>query len=257
MAGRLRGQAEPKTVTEYVVTAFAVYFNKPFPYMEAMSLQERLVAARISGAIPDVVLFLEHSPVITLGVRARERHVLLPREELVKRDIQVAQTSRGGDVTWHGPGQLVMYPIMKLGEKEEDAHGYLHNLEEIAIRTACDFGVSVFRRKGMTGVWTRPGKLAAIGIRLKRWVTFHGISLNVSPDLSGFEAIVPCGLTGEPVTSLRVLLGQDCPSVVDVRERMTRHFSEVCQRELQQYYAGRSAPSELGRIMAPYASACS
>ncbi|MFC1461658.1 lipoyl(octanoyl) transferase LipB, partial [Verrucomicrobiota bacterium] len=185
-----------------------------------------------------------------------EHHILLSHEELAKLGIQVAETSRGGDVTWHGPGQLVMYPIIRLGEKEEDAHGYLHNLEEIAIRTAHDFGVSAFRRKGMTGAWTRPGKLTAIGIRLKRWVTFHGMSFNINPDLSGFEAIIPCGLTGEPVTSLQVLLGQDCPSVTDVRRCMIRHFSEVCQRALQEYHKASDLPSELARIIETYASAC-
>lgn len=237
------------------MTAIGIVFKQLASYRISTRLQEALVTARITGSIPDVVLFLEHTPVITLGVRAREHHLLLSRAELAKKNIQVVQTSRGGDVTWHGPGQLVMYPIIKLGEKENDAHGYLHNLEEIAIRTACDFGVSAFRHRGMTGAWTRAGKLAAIGIRLKRWVTFHGMSFNVDPDLSGFAAIVPCGLAGKPVTSMKDLLGKRCPAIADVRERMACHFSEVCRRSLQMYSVDADVPTEVSRLIEPYISA--
>ena len=239
------------------MTAFAIYFDHPLEYKKVTAIQETLVAARIAEKTPDVVLFLEHEPVITMGVRASERHIMLSTKERAnERSIQIVQTSRGGDVTWHGPGQLVMYPIMKLGEKEADAHGYLHNLEEIAIRTAKDFNLSAFRRKGLTGAWTRNGKLAAIGIRLKRWVTFHGMSFNVNPDLSGFEAIIPCGLNGESVTSLDILLEQKCPAIADVRECMARHFSKVCGRHLQQYSSmGTDAPTELTQIMAAFIEA--
>ena len=212
--------------------AHGLVFRRLVPYAEGILLQEQLVRARIEERIPDVVLFLEHAPVITLGARSRPGHVLLSPAELDARRIGLCRTSRGGDVTFHGPGQLVMYPILRLGEREADAHGYLRNLEEIAIRTAGDFNVRAFRREGLTGAWTRGGKLAAIGIRFKRWVTFHGMSFNVSPDLSGFSAIVPCGLHGESVTSLRELLGGAAPSVSVVRERMARHFADVCGRPL-------------------------
>ncbi len=212
--------------------ARGIVFRGLVPYAEGVRLQEELVRARIEERIPDVVLFLEHAPVVTLGMRSRPGHVLLSSAELDARGIGLCRTSRGGDVTFHCPGQLVMYPILRLGEREADAHGYLRNLEEIAIRTACDFNVRAFRRDGLTGAWTQGGKLAAIGIRFKRWVTFHGMSFNVSPDLSGFSAIVPCGLRNEPVTSLRELLGGAAPSVSAVRERMAIHFADVCGRPM-------------------------
>ena len=213
--------------------ALGLFFNRLVPYNEGIRLQEQLVQARIDERIPDVVLFLEHSSVVTLGTRAESGHVLLSLDELTARDIGLFRTSRGGDVTFHGPGQLVMYPILRLGEREADTHGYLRNLEEIAIRTAGDFKAPAFRRTGLTGAWTKRGKLAAIGIRFKRWVTYHGMSFNVSPDLSGFSTIVPCGLHNEPVTSLRELLGNATPPVSEVRERMAFHFSDVCGRLLR------------------------
>ncbi len=214
-----------------------------------MELQERLVAARIAGSIPDVALFLEHEPVITLGVRAREQNILLPDAELARRGIETARTSRGGDVTWHGPGQVIMYPILKLGEREADARGYLHNLEEVAMRAANDFGVPAFRRKGMTGAWTSSGKIAAIGIRFRRWVSFHGLSFNVNPDLSGFNSIIPCGLVGERVTSLRDIMGENAPDSDTVRERLAFHFGPVCHRELRPYADAEADCPELFEIV--------
>lgn len=224
------------------MTAWAIIFQKPLEYAAGVRLQEALVSARIADQIPDAILLLEHAPVITLGVRADRRHILLPPAELARRGITVVQSSRGGDVTWHGPGQLVMYPIIRLGEEEADARGYLFNLEEVAIRTAADFGVTATRRAGLTGAWTQAGKLAAIGIRLKRWVTFHGLSFNVNPDLSGFAAIVPCGLAGEPVTSLKNLKGDACPALEDVRNRLLAHFSAVCHRKVRQFSSERPPP---------------
>ena len=237
------------------MNAISIFFQKPLDYVAVTNLQEKLVAARIRGDIPDVVLFLEHYTVITLGVRADMRHVLTPSEELEKKNIQLVRTKRGGDITWHGPGQLVLYPIIKLGEREADAHGYLHNLEEIAIRTASDFNVRAFRRSGMTGAWTQAGKLAAIGIRLKRWITFHGMSLNVNPDLSGFEKIIPCGLKGESVTSLAAVLGRNCPALPEVRERMAVHFSNVCARKLIPYSKNDDSCLKLQKYVKPFQSA--
>jgi lipoate-protein ligase B len=215
------------------MTAWAITIEKPLPYDDGVRLQTALVNARIADALPDTVLFLEHTSVITLGVRAQDSHVLLSSADLKRRHIDLYHSSRGGDATWHGPGQLVMYPIIRLGEQEADAHGYLHNLEEIAIRTAGDFGIAAYRRPGLTGAWTQAGKLAAIGIRLKRWVTFHGMSFNVKPDLAGFTTIVPCGLAGEAVISLEKLLGAACPTLAEVRAHMALHFSDVCRRDLQ------------------------
>jgi lipoate-protein ligase B len=213
------------------MSARAFFFSHPVPFAEGVALQERLVAARARDAIPDTVLFLEHPPVVTLGARGRTAHLKLAREELTARGIELCPASRGGDVTYHGPGQLVMYPILKLGEREADAHGYLANLEEVALRVAADFGVPAWRRKGLNGIWTAAGKLAAIGFRIRRWVTMHGMSFNVDPDLTGFQVIVPCGLR-EPVTSLRILLGERCPALPAVRAHTAAHFSEVFQRPL-------------------------
>jgi len=231
------------------MTAWTITIETPLPYDDGVRLQTALVTARIADAIPDTVLFLEHTSVITLGVRAQDEHVLLPPAELAKRHIDLYRSSRGGDATWHGPGQLVMYPIIRLGEQEADARGYLHNLEEIAIRTAGDFGVAAYRRPGLTGAWTAKGKLAAIGIRLKRWVTFHGMSFNVKPDLSGFATIVPCGLAGEAVTSLEKLLGAACPTLAQVREHMERHFSAICRREVKCIGPTDRLPEELAKIV--------
>ena len=235
------------------MTAWAIGFKQPLSYADGVRLQASLVAARIAAEIPDTILFLEHTPVITMGVRASAGHILLSPAELTRRGIDLAKSSRGGDVTWHGPGQLVMYPVIHLGDQEADARGYLFNLEEIAIRTAADFGVKAYRRPGLTGAWTESGKLAAIGIRLKRWVTFHGMSFNVAPDLSGFATIVPCGLAGEPVTSLKLILGNACPTLMETQERLLAHFSAVCRRAVQ-WFPGDAPPEELSRLLKPYFS---
>ncbi len=229
------------------MSAWVFFLDRPVPYDEGVRLQTDLVAARLAGTIPDTVLFLEHPPVITLGVRARADHVLLPAAELARRGIALHHSSRGGDVTWHGPGQVVMYPILRLGEQEADARGYLHNLEDIALRTAAAFGVAAFRRPGLTGAWTDAGKLAAIGIRLKRWITFHGLSFNVNPDLAGFAAIVPCGLQGERIATLAGLLGARCPPLAAVRSEMARQFAAVCRRDLAPRPAGTPLPEALAR----------
>jgi len=152
---------------------------------------------------------------------------------------------RGGDVTFHGPGQWVIYPILYLGGNEADSHGYLSNLEEIAIRTLGDYGIKGFRREGKSGAWTDAGKIAAIGFRLKKWVSFHGMSFNVSNDLMGFGTIVPCGLEGEPVATVKTILGEECPNMPAVRDSMLNHFSTVCNRELERFDADCELPSAL------------
>lgn len=232
--------------------AWIVYFKKPLAYADACKLQNDLVTARIADKIPDTVLFLEHAPVITLGVKAQPRHVLLGQAELAARNISLVRTTRGGDVTYHGPGQLVMYPVLKLIDDERDTRDYLQNLEETAIRTAADFGVHAFRRYGMTGAWTSEGKLAAIGIRLKRWVSCHGMSFNVAPDLSHFDTIVPCGLASETVTSLKALLGSGCPAIAEVRNKMSRHFGAICQRKPVYYQSSKRIPRTLRKLLEPF-----
>jgi len=195
-----------------------------------MAMQEKLVTRRRDGEIPDTVLFLEHTPVITLGVRAKDAHLLASPEALAQRGIALVRTPRGGDITYHAPGQLIVYPILHLVGDEADARAFVRRLEEIAIRTAADYGVAAERRSGKTGAWTRQGKLAAIGVRFQKWVSSHGMSFNVDVDLSGFDLIVPCGLQGEKVTSLKAILGSACPPVAEVRRALLRHFETVMNR---------------------------
>lgn len=229
--------------------SWGIFFDTPLSFADGVHIQEQLHQARVAGKIPDTILFLEHRPVVTLGTRGRANFLLVPPEQLAARGIEFARASRGGDVTFHGPGQLVMYPILKLGEQEADSHSYLTNLEEIAIRTAADFGVAARRRKGMNGAWTDDGKIAAIGFRLKRWITMHGMSFNVAVDLDGFKTIVPCGLQGEPVSSLKKILGNRCPPLAQVRDRMAHHFSKVCGRPLEIFSSATPRPAALSQIL--------
>lgn len=207
-------------------------FPKPIPYSEGLIIQDKLVADRQADLIPDHLLMLEHTPVITLGVRSKAEHILLSREMLSRRGIDLHETPRGGDVTYHAPGQLVLYPIMKLAGADADVHAFVEKLEEIAILTAAAFCVKAGRRKGKTGVWTDQGKIAAIGIRFRKWVSSHGMSFNVNVDLNGFSTIVPCGLHGENVTSLQTILGPTCPAMQEVRAVMMRQFECVMNRTL-------------------------
>ena len=233
--------------------ACAIFFNKPLSYGDGLAMQNAILEARISGLIPDTVIFLQHLPVITCGVRSKPEQILLSAEELAARKIEISKSSRGGAATYHGPGQLVMYPVIKIGRNRSPdgaARGYLHDLEEVAIRTAGDYGVAAVRRRGLTGAWTRWGKLAAIGVRFKRWISFHGMSFNVDPDLSGFDAIVPCGLTGEKVASLKLILGADCPTLDRVRGSMAAHFSSVFGMTLAPWRRFSSAPADAAAIAA-------
>ena len=214
-----------------IATAF--YLENPVPYAEMADAQERFVAARLAEEIGDAVFFLEHLPVVTLGRRGVTASLVKSPRSLARQGISVSRSTRGGDVTYHAQGQLIMYPILKLTGREADVRCYTHALEEIAIRTAASFKVEAFCRDGMTGAWTQHGKLAAIGVRLKRWVTSHGMSFNVDIDLAGFESIIPCGLRNERVTSLKAILGKDCPSLIGVRESMALHLADVLGRKLK------------------------
>lgn len=212
--------------------AQAFRFNQPIPYQPAAEAMERLVDDRLSGRTPDTVLFLEHQPVVTLGSRGSEAFLLKKPAELEAEGVQVAHATRGGDITFHGPGQLVAYPILALGPGETDMHQYLTRLEEAALLTCADFGVAAFRVPGKTGAWTEKGKIAAIGVRVKRWVTSHGMSFNIGIDLRYTAWIVPCGLVGQPVTSLKQHLGAACPALDAVRERLRLRLAEVMNRQL-------------------------
>jgi lipoyl(octanoyl) transferase len=197
-------------------------------YEEALALQQRLVEDRKAGRIGDQLLLLEHPAVITLGVRARSdrSHVIATPEALSARGVGVFETGRGGDVTYHGPGQLVGYPIIDLRPDRCDVHRYVRDLEEVLIRAVAAFGISAARISGLTGIWVGDAKLAAIGVRISRWVTSHGFALNVNTQLSDFDLIVPCGISDKSVTSMERLLGRSVP--MDTVERaVTAAFGRV------------------------------
>jgi len=200
------------------------------PYAEALALQRALVDARRDGRAPDTLLLLEHPPVITLGRGSDVAHLLREPEELRRRGIEVHDCGRGGDVTFHGPGQLVGYPLVALEPARRDAHRYLRDLESALIRTAGDFGIQAGRSDGLTGVWVGRDKLAAIGVRLSSgWITSHGFALNVGAELDGFSHIVPCGIRERGVTSLARLLGR-APELTAVARRVAEHLAAVLGR---------------------------
>jgi lipoate-protein ligase B len=182
------------------------------PYVEALDLQRELARRRIGGAIPhDLLLLVEHPPVITLGRGFRPEHLQTPREFLDARGVELFEVERGGDVTFHGPGQLVGYPIYQLGEHRTDLHWFLRQLEETLITALAAFGIPGERRAGATGVWTAGRKIASIGIHVRQWVTWHGFALNVTTDLSYFDLMVPCGIPGVVMTSVRRELDERAP----------------------------------------------
>jgi lipoyl(octanoyl) transferase len=202
------------------------------PYSEARALQERVREERLAGTGPDTLLLLEHLPVVTLGRSSRPEHLLVPVEEFARRGIAVERTERGGAVTYHGPGQLVVYPIVHLGHWGLDLHGYLRLLEEAALRTLADYGVQGRRNPLQAGVWVGEEKIASIGVHVRRWVTAHGLALNVDMDLAPFQLIQPCGLEGCGMTSLALRLGRHV-SVREVGERYAEHFSALCGRRVE------------------------
>lgn len=215
-----------------MIPAQVYCFPEAVPYARAVTLQESLVAQRIQDRIPDTILLLQHPPVITLGRRGRREHLLASPGQLEAAGVELHLSARGGDVTFHGPGQWVLYPILKLSAREMGTHGYLHALEEIALQTAAAFGIPAFRREGKAGAWCEQGKFSAIGFKFTRWVSWHGLSLNVRPDLHGFDLIHGCGLVGEPVTSFQAVLQADCPEMPAAAEVLLAKTAAVLQRQL-------------------------
>ena len=203
------------------------------PYAEAHALQKRIVAARKRGAIEDVLLFCEHPHVITQGRNGKPEHLLASENVLRQKGVEFFETRRGGDVTYHGPGQIVAYPILNLGAIRRDVVWYVRMLEEAMIRATAEFGIEAGREEGKTGVWVgevkSSEKLAAIGVHISRWVTSHGFALNVKTDLSYFQYIVPCGLT-KPVTSMAQL---GCAAdLSEVSRSLANHFGRVFDCEM-------------------------
>lgn len=182
-------------------------------YAEGLELQAQTREAVEAGNSPSVLILLEHTPVITLGRNAHEHHLLRSRDVLKEMGVDVIEADRGGDVTYHGPGQLVAYPILNLSLWKESVGWYLRRLEDSLIRLVAHYDLQGERAEGMTGVWVNGAKVAAIGIGVRNWITYHGIALNVDPQMKHFELIVPCGITDKPVTTLRALLGEATPSV--------------------------------------------
>ena len=190
-------------------------------------MQQALVEERRAGRVPDVLLLLQHPPVITLGVRASSRsHITASDSLLASRGVEVHETGRGGDVTYHGPGQIVGYPILDLRPDRCDVHRYVRDLEEIMIRVCADYGVTADRVAGLSGVWVGLEKIGAIGVRISRWITSHGFAFNVNTKLDDFGLIVPCGIADRGVTSLQKLLSRPV-SIDEVEERVIARFAEV------------------------------
>jgi lipoyl(octanoyl) transferase len=200
-------------------------------YADGLDLQARLVAERQAGEIPDQLLLLEHDPVFTLGRNACRDNVLFSEDDIRRRGFDVFESGRGGDVTYHGPGQVVGYPIVNLSPDRRDVHRYVRDLEEVMIRCCADYGLEARRVSGMTGAWVGDEKIGAIGVRISRWVTSHGFAVNVSTDLSAFDLIVPCGIQDRGVTSLERLLERPV-ALEEVMDQLTAHFADVFDCEL-------------------------
>jgi lipoyl(octanoyl) transferase len=206
------------------------------PYDEALALQQALVEDRRAERIPDTLLLLEHPHVLTVGVRrgGGRANIIAPAGRLEELGVTVIDAGRGGDVTYHGPGQLVGYPIIDLRPDRQDVHRYVRDLEEVMIRTCASFGVAAERLAGFSGAWVShpvrgPEKVAAIGVRIARWITSHGFALNVNTDLEYFNLIVPCGIADRGVTSLQALTGAPVDMAV-VEDTVVRHFAAVIAR---------------------------
>jgi lipoate-protein ligase B len=195
-------------------------------YVDALELQRSLARERISGTIPqDLLLLVEHPPVVTLGRSSKQKHLVASPEFLQSKGVELFEVERGGDVTFHGPGQLVGYPIIDLKRHRQDLHWYLRKIEEALINTLADYGIPGERNTAYTGVWTRGKKIASIGVHARDWVTWHGFALNVTTDLSYFDLIIPCGIDGVVMTSIARESGLEQVSMQDVRDRVTVKFA--------------------------------
>ncbi len=219
-------------------------------YQKAWDLQKKLVGERFKKEINDTLLLVEHPPLFTIGRGGSRENILVPDEYLEKKGVSVYEVDRGGDITYHGPGQIIGYPILDLNEHRRDVHLMLRNLEEVIIRFLSDYGVESFRISEYTGVWVGKEKIAAIGIGVRRWVTFHGFCLNINPDMDYFSMINPCGIKGKGVTSLEKLRVNECSSAPvlqsekllrgeqvadkeDVERKLVKHFGEVFNLEMR------------------------
>ena len=200
------------------------------PYADGLELQRQLVDDRKADRIPDTLLLLQHPHVLTIGVKKDGRsHILAPPDRLTSLGVEVFETGRGGDVTYHGPGQLVGYPILDLNPDRRDVHKYVRDLEEAMIRVCADYGLAAGRVKGFSGAWIGDEKIGAIGVRISRWITSHGFAFNVATDIDFFNLIVPCGIADKGVTSLASKLGR-APAMTEVEDRLVDQFAAVFGR---------------------------
>lgn len=195
-------------------------------YADVWDLQHKLLELRQRGHIEDVLLFTEHDHVYTIGKGGDDNHLLASDDELTQDGTEVFHIDRGGDITYHGPGQVVGYPILDLNQHSTDIHAYLRHLEEVLIATLRTFGIQGGREEGMTGVWIGGEKIAAIGVKVSRWVTMHGFALNVNTDLQKFARIIPCGIFHKGVTSMKQILGREI-AVEEVERKITESFSSI------------------------------
>ena len=212
------------------------------PYADAVELQRALVEERRAGRVPDLLLLLEHPHVITMGAKreASRSHLVATPERLAERGVELRESGRGGDITYHGPGQLVGYPILDLRPDRCDVHKYVRDLEEVMIRSAADFGLTAGRIDGLTGAWVGADKLGAIGVRISRWITSHGFAFNVMTDLDYFKLIIPCGITSGGVTSLSRATGR-AVRMTDARAAIATRFGDVFGRQVLADAAAASA----------------
>lgn len=196
-------------------------------YTDAWRRQDQQVASRLAGSAPDTLIFTEHEPVFTMGLRqGAAQNLVFNEAQLAAHGIEVVPTNRGGDITYHGPGQIVGYPIVSL-DPRRDLHAYLRFLEQVMINAVGTLGLAASRREGKTGIWLGTRKVAAIGVAVKRWVTYHGFALNVTTNLAHFGGIVPCGITDGTVTSLAAELGPRCPPMDEVKRVLAAEFAAL------------------------------
>jgi len=214
-------------------------------YADALDRQKQTEASVLNGAQPDTLLLLEHPHTLTLGRRSAQNGIIATDEVLRSRGVTVFETNRGGKTTYHGPGQIVGYPIIKLSPDREDVHRYVRDLEEVLIRAMRDFDIEAFRIKGLTGAHTERGKVAAIGVHIARWITTHGFALNVNTDLSYFDLIIAC--EGEPVTSMKEVLGRQVERSA-VEDRIIDRFAEVFEMEINEVSTGSDSDRVLAQV---------
>jgi lipoate-protein ligase B len=206
-------------------------FPERLGFEEALAMQMKICDLKKAGFAADVLLLLEHTPVVTLGRNGDWHNLLVSEETLRMRGVSRHHIDRGGDITFHGPGQLVGYPLMKLERHEQDVHLYMRNLEETVICVLREYGIEAGRQEKLTGVWTGSGKICALGVHISRWITRHGLALNVNTDLSYYDLIVPCGLHGKQIASMKSILGRDV-DVREVAEKLLTHFGRIFGRKM-------------------------